>query len=339
MRKVAFKLVLALVALLMGGTAGGYWLVHAVAQWPMDAADSAQLEWTVPQGASVNRVGVLLERDGLIHNAWVWRIYVTLHRPDMPKAGRHKVARSMDVPALLRALAEKPLADEAPLTMVEGWRLKDADAFLAQAKLIEPGAYLKAAQDPKRFRIPFALAADTLEGYLFPDTYMVPLGPLDVDKLIQRQMDAFHARFVQPNTNEISRCGRTLHQLVIVASMLEREEPMPEQRSMVAGVMYKRLDANKPLGVDATSRYRLEEWNDRRAFLAALRNPDDPYNSRLRSGLPPSPIGAPGLPSLLAALRPTASAYWYYLHDAQRRVHFSRTAEEHEEYRKRYNVY
>ncbi|MCK6549951.1 endolytic transglycosylase MltG, partial [Myxococcota bacterium] len=119
----------------------------------------------------------------------------------------------------------------------------------------------------------------------------------------------------------------------------EREEPTPSLRPQVAGVLYRRLDAKTPLGVDATSRYKLAEWNDRKSFLVALRDPADTYNTRLRAGLPPGPIGAPAIESLMAALRPEKSEYWYYLHDADRNIHFSRTAEEHEAARRKYNVW
>jgi UPF0755 protein len=91
--------------------------------------------------------------------------------------------------------------------------------------------------------------------------------------------------------------------------------------------------------VDATSRYELAEWNDRKAFLKRLRDPSDPWNSRHRKGLPPGPIGSPTVESLRAALAPTKNEYWYYLHDAERRLHPSRNAQEHEALRKKYNVY
>ena len=91
--------------------------------------------------------------------------------------------------------------------------------------------------------------------------------------------------------------------------------------------------------MDATSRYTLEKWNERKPFLKKLRDPGDPYNTRLKEGLPPTPIGAPSLDSLVAALRPVKSKYWYYLHDADQNIHFARTAEQHEANRKRYNVW
>ncbi|MEE2750457.1 MAG: endolytic transglycosylase MltG, partial [Myxococcota bacterium] len=123
------------------------------------------------------------------------------------------------------------------------------------------------------------------------------------------------------------------------ASGVAREDPKDANMPVFAGVLWKRLDNRWNLGVDATSRYTLEVWNDRRAFLGKLRDSSDPYNTRLRSGLPPTPIGSPGLQALKASLAPQGSGYWYYLHDSKGQIHLSRSAKEHEAFRKRYNVY
>jgi UPF0755 protein len=331
---------LALAAISIIGAAGAWFWLDRAAKTPVDPeGKSKPTEFRVAKGATLNQVGQDLESAGLIASARVWKLYVRFHGGPSPKAGRHSVHPGMNVPELLATLSGTPLSDDVGLTMVEGWRLVDADLFLATAKVIEAGEYIRAAQEPSRFKIPFPFQGKTLEGYLYPETYMVPVGKLDVNKLIQRQIDAFAERFYLPNRAEIENSGRNLHQLVVMASMLEREEPDPALRPQVAGVLYKRLDAKTPLGVDATSRYMLADWNDRKTFLAALRDPDEPYNTRLRAGLPPSPIGSASLPSLIGALRPVAGPYWYYLHDAQRRIHFARTAEEHEENRRKYNVY
>ena len=99
------------------------------------------------------------------------------------------------------------------------------------------------------------------------------------------------------------------------------------------------MDSSWNLGVDATSRYTIDKWNDRKAFLVQLRDPSDPYNTRLRGGLPPTAIGNPAIDSLTAALSPTESEFWYYLHDSQQVLHPSRNSAEHEAYRRKYNVY
>lgn len=335
------KVAVALPVLGVAALGAGYVWLEQAARTPANptAAEQAPIELKVPKGATLTQVGKLLEEHRLIQSALVFRAFVRIHGGAAPKAGRHRVHAGMAIPELLAVLADTPLSDDVPLTMVEGWRLRDADEWLAAQKLIEVGAYTRAASEPSRFQLRFPFGGGTLEGYLYPETYMIPPGKLEVDRLIQRQLDAFAERFYAPHKEEIDRSGRSLSDLVIMASMLEREEPDPGRRPEVAGVLYKRLDARTPLGVDATSRYLLADWNDRRTFLTALRDPAEPYNTRLRAGLPPGPIGAPGVESLVAALRPVKSPYWYYLHDGERRIHFARTAEEHEENRRRYNVY
>jgi UPF0755 protein len=154
-----------------------------------------------------------------------------------------------------------------------------------------------------------------LEGMLSPETFMVPEHDFKVDAFIQRQLDLFGERF------DTSKAGeRTPYDVLIVASMLEREEPTPAQRPIVAGIIWKRLDNGWQLGIDATSHYNLADWNDRK-------------------GLPPTPIGSPSAASLDAAMSPVESEFWYYLHDSKGVLHPARNAAQHEANRKKYNVY
>ena len=336
------RVVLVLFALLALGAGAGWYTLQSAFEEPVAPDSTETFTFEVKKGATLNQVGKALAEHGVIADARLWKIYLKLEpTAPNPKAGKHEIGPAMNIPQLLEALASKPISEDVPLTMVEGWRVRDADAALAAKGLIEAGAYIAAATDPRRFSVEFALPedAETLEGYLFPETYMVAPGKLDVDKLVQRQLDAFYARFVKPNAEEISKSERSLSDLVVLGSMLEREEPKPETRPKVAGVMYNRLRNGDPLGIDATSRYTLDNWNDRRAFLKKLRDPNDPYNTRLKAGLPPTAIGAPSLPSLLAALKPEPSKYWYYLHDADANIHFAKTAAEHEANRKKYDVW
>jgi UPF0755 protein len=297
------------------------------------------LEFSVPKGATGRGLGPQLASQGLIRDTRLWRWHLFRRGHFAPKAGRHEVSPSMTMAEIATALEASPLPDDVPFVVIEGWRLRDTDAALAAAGLIKPGAYLAAASHPERFTAPFPLPRGTLEGYLYPETYRVVPGALKVEELIQRQLDTFAERFYLPQREALARSGRGLHDVVVMASMLEREEPVPDQRPLVAGILWKRVDKGYPLGVDATSRYELAEWNDRQAFLQRLRNPEDPWNTRHRKGLPPGPIGAPTEASLRAALMPRPSEFWYYLHDAERHLHPSRNAEEHEALRRKYNVY
>ncbi len=294
----------------------------------------------VPKGASGPKMPKLLHEAKLLDEVLPAQLYVKLH-PAFPKFGKHALTKGMTLAQVLEAVAQTPLADDVPVTVIEGWRLVDTDDLLAsyEPPMSAKGAYVAAASDPKRFKIPFEFSAKDLEGYLLPETYMVPAVGFEPERLIQRQLDSFNAKFAQPYADEISKSGHSLHELVIVASMLEREEPKPENRPMIAGIIYKRLAKKFPLGIDATSRYSLPDWNDRQKFLQHLRDPNDPYNTRLRPGLPAGPIGSPTLISLLAALHPVSSEWLYYLHDKNHDVHFAKNAEEHEANRKQFDVY
>lgn len=333
------KVIIALGVLALTLLGGAWFYFNQQVNQSIKPSEDTTIVFEVPKGASLLRVGKKLQAEGLIKDVLVWRVYLKQHPIQDVKAGRHKVSKSMNIPQLLGALSSVPLSDDVPLTMVEGWRLKDADEWLSKHGWIKPGEYLKAASSLDKYKIPFKIKGKTLEGYLLPETYKVEKGKLKVAKLIQRQIDAFNKRFYEAHLSEINESKRSLSDLVIMASMLEREEPKPHIRPMVAGILYKRLDAKSPLGVDATSRYLLKDWSNRRKFLAQLRNPDDPYNTRLKVGLPPTAIGAPSLKSLISALRPKANPYWYYLHDADQNIRYGKNGAEHEANRKKYNVY
>lgn len=334
------KLVVAVLLLLMLvlGAAGVFvFSLDSRANAPGPGGDDVELE--VPKGANARSVAAQLEKAGLIDDTTLFRYVVWKRGGFKLKAGKFRLSKSASAFQLADALEQSPLAEDEPFVVVEGWRLRDVDAALAAAGRADPGAYLKAASHADGYKAPFPLPDGTLEGYLYPETYNLPKGKVDVKQLVQKQLDQFAARVWTPLEADLKGGKRSLHEVVTMASMLEREEPTPANRPLVAGILWKRIDQGWPLGVDATSRYELAEWNDRKEFLVKLRDRDDPYNSRYRKGLPPTPIGAPTRVSLEAALKPTPSEFLYYLHDANKVLHPSRNAEEHEALRKQYDVY
>lgn len=302
---------------------------------PVDPSDDTEVVFEVPKGATARRVGQELVEQGLFGNELAWRVVERTHDVGCFKAGKHTLRRSMTSQELVAELCAAPLANDVPFTVLEGWRIRDVDAALTSAGLIEAGAYADIALS-KGVDAPFPIESPTYEGYLWPETYMVNADDFDPGRLITRQLETFHEKFVKHHTDFGSR---SLHDIVVMASLLEREEPSPANRPLVAGILWKRIDNGWQLGVDATSRYTIEKWNDRRAFLKQLRDPDDPYNTRINKGLPPTAIGAPTLPSLDAALNPKPSPYWYYLHDSKKNLHPARDAAEHERNRAKYDVY
>lgn len=307
---------------------------------PADPAATEAQVFTVPGGSSARSLAPKLADAGLVDSADDFVMYVRITKEGgCIKAGRHELSAAMSAGELIETMCGVPLPDDVPFTIVEGWRIREIDEALAKKGWTKPGEYAALAANPGAFTAPFPLPSDSLEGYLFPETYMVIPDKWDTKAFIQRQLDLLTERFYTPHADDIAASDRSMGEVVIMASMLEREEPKVENRPLVAGILWKRIDAGWNLGVDATSRYTLDEWNDRKAFLKKLRDPKDPYNTRLRGGLPPTAIGNPSTPSLEAALAPVESEYWYYLHDSKQDIHPSRNSAEHEAYRRRYNVY
>ncbi len=320
-----------------------WWLTGCIGaiDQPMDASSTTPVVFEVPKGASAGGLGPSLVEAGLIPDELTWKLYLKRDAAGgCLKAGRFELSPAMTMPELMAAMCGVPLVDEVQVTFVEGWRMREIDAELSRLGLIEEGTYWAAAKDPGRFDLPGGLEGLTsLEGLLLPESYSVPADGVDVEVLIQRQLDLLDTRFVQPNQAAIDASGRSLYELLIVASMLEREEPRPSNRPMVAGVMWKRLDNQWNLGIDATSRYTLADWNDRKAFSRQLNDPADVYNTRKRPGLPPTPIGNASVESMNAALNPEGSEYWYYLHDSEGNLHPGRSLAEHNALKRKYNVY
>lgn len=295
--------------------------------------DTAEVVFEVPKGSTARGLGDELVAAGLVTSESNWEWFLRLGADgSCIKAGKHRATRAMTGQQLLDALCGAPIPDDVPFTVVEGWRAKDIDAALAEKKLIEPGQYLAATESSAGYTAGWTLPSRNLEGYLLPETYLVSPERFEVRAFVQRQLDLFGDRF----GNAATLGSRTLDEVVIVASMIEREEPNPDNRKLVAGIMWKRLDAKWNLGIDATSRYTLADWNDEKAFLKQLFDPAEPYNTRLRPGLPPTAIGNPGVRSLEAALAPEVTEYWYYLHDASGTIHPSRSAAEHDALKRKY---
>lgn len=329
-----------LVILVLAVLAAGGFVMHVDAQSRAPGpGGSEDIELEVPKGANARSVGLQLTKVGLLPNTTVFRYVVWRRGGLLLKAGKFKLSPTLSPIDLAAALEKPPLAEDDPFIVVEGWRIRDVDEALVNVGRAEPGEYIKAASSRIGYTAPFTLPEGTLEGYLYPETYLLPKGRIDPRVLVQKQLDQFAVRAFGLLQADITGNKHSLHELVTMASMLEREEPVPSNRPLVAGILWKRIARGFPLGVDATSRYELKAWNDRAAFLAKLRDENDPYNTRRKPGLPPTPIGAPTFSSLEAALRPTSSEFLYYLHDSAKQLHPSRDAAEHEELRKKHSVY
>ena len=160
--------------------------------------------------------------------------------------------------------------------------------------------------------------ATRLEGYLFPDTYEFYVG-MQSSSAINKFLENFHYVQTDEMLRQAENLGLSMHDIIKVASMIEKEAANDNERSRIASVIYNRLNANMPLGIDATILYLFPEHEG--APTADMLEIDSPYNSRLYTGLPPTPVSNPGLMSILAALNPDHTNYYYYALDTQSGEH------------------
>jgi UPF0755 protein len=196
------------------------------------------------------------------------------------------------------------------VTIPEGYDRKQIAEIAKQAGL--RGDYLKASEsfkgfDPAKYG---AEGAQSLEGFLFPATYELPRRPT-VDDLVARQLDAFEQNISQVNMGYAGSKNLTTYDVLIIASMIEREVQVPKERKLVAAVIYNRLHAGMPLQIDATVRYASGNFTE--PISPSELQIESPYNTYTTPGLPPGPIGNPGLASIQAAAHPAQEPYLYYV--------------------------
>jgi uncharacterized YceG family protein len=195
--------------------------------------------------------------------------------------------------------------------MVPGETRRQFDARLRSEGV--KGSYLAATRRSPLLRLSAYGAprsTPSLEGFLFPDTYQLRV-PISIRTLVADQLNQFKRVFSRIGTGYARRHGLTAYQIVIVASIVEKEAATARDRKLVASVIYNRLKAGIPLGMDSTTRYEFNDYTKplTDSQLAAR----SPYNTRLNQGLPPTPIDSPGLSSLQAAAHPPATNYLYFV--------------------------
>ena len=291
------------------------WLVNAFAQ-PFGGDGTGSVTVTIPEGASSGKIGDVLADAGVVDSGFIFSVRASLSgaRGDL-RSGRHVLRRDMSYGAAIDALSAKPTdAESAPVinvTIPEG-RTRREIAAIAEKSGLE-GSYMDAtAKAPADFSLRrYGAPADsTLEGFLFPATYELRDAASSAT-LRNRQLDAFRSNFAKVDMTAARRRNLDAYDVLIIASMVEREARVAKERPIIASVIQNRLRERLPLGIDATIRYATNNWS-KPLTQSELRR-DSPYNTRLHRGLPPTPIGNPGLASIKAAANPADRDYLFYV--------------------------
>ncbi|HMT04846.1 MAG TPA: endolytic transglycosylase MltG [Solirubrobacterales bacterium] len=266
----------------------------------------------VPSGDSVGQIGDLLAEKGVISNATLFEIRATMSgkRGEL-NHGVHRFREDMSYSAAINELTRTTSKRTISVTIPEGLSRSETADVVEAAGL--PGDYMAATVRFKGFNPDEYGAqgrAKNLEGFLFPATY--ELKPTaEVEDLVGQQLQAFRDNIAGVNLRYAKSKNLTVYDVLTIASMVEREVSVPSERKTVAAVIYNRLKMGEPLGIDATLRFALDNWTE--SLTESDLATDSPYNTRLNGGLPPGPIGNPGLASIEAAARPEKTDVWLYV--------------------------
>lgn len=282
----------------------------------------ATVEVVIPQGSSAADIGQLLEEKGVVRSALGFEVVARLDgRGQHIQAGRYELRRGLSARAALAVLEKGATAEFVRVTFPEGSWLTDFATRLAEATDISAANFLGLATSGEIRSTLQPDTVDTLEGLLFPSTYQV----VEEDTgrtVIKRLVTEFERRVAALDFSRAKAKGLSRYEAVIVASMIEAEARVPQDRPKIAEVIYNRLEKGMRLEIDATIHYAL--GRHKRVLTASDLEVRSPYNTRMHYGLPPTPIGAPGLASLTAALNPAEGDLLYYVvKDCQGRHAFS----------------
>ncbi len=314
-----------LLVLLLVGAGVGYGR-HQYQQRLTAVGAGAPRLFQVKRGETVAEVGRRLAGERLIRDAAAFRRRARERElATRLQAGWYQVTPAAGVDAILDLLSSGKVSTRK-VTFPEGLRLEEAAERCAAAGFGPAGEYRRlATTEAGRFNLAGLPAGATLEGYLFPDTYLLPMDA-GVRELVQAQVNRFVKVFGEVSAGApATRHSR--HELVTIASLIEEEVRVDEERAKVAGVIENRLRRDMRLEFCSTVIYALGEHRDR--LLYRDLRVDSPYNTYRRAGLPPGPIASPGRASLAAALRPARHDYLFYVLTADGRHLFSRTGSEH----------
>ncbi|MFW5640749.1 MAG: endolytic transglycosylase MltG, partial [Thermodesulfobacteriota bacterium] len=220
------------------------------------------------------------------------------------------------------------------LTVPEGYTIQQIDSLAAEAGLLKPGVLFAAATDAEFVRKQ-GIEAETLEGYLFPDTYHFPKG-VTAETLIQTMLDHFYSVFSGDWKERAEALDLSIHEVVTLASIIEKETGVPEERPLIASVFHNRLKRKMRLQSDPTVIYGAENYEGdlTRQHLDTA----TPYNTYRTAGLPPGPIANPGEASLRATLFPAESNYLYFVSRGDSTHQFSTNLADHNRAVRKYQL-
>ncbi len=321
--------VLMVLILIVGIFFAGGTLAYMSAIGPVDVNDSDQIYVKVPAGYGTIQIANLLDTNGLLKNKNAFRVYARINGLDgKMKEGEYYLSRSMSVAEIAERIVKGQVIQYS-FTIPEGYTVRQIAATLAEKGYVNEEKFLTIART-ETFDIPFDTfhpnLIEPLEGYLYPDTYSYARG-MDERAIIRMMVENFKKNVSSEMVNRSSEIGYSMQEIITIASLVEREARMPNERKIVASVIYNRLKINMRLQLCASVMYILPE--PKSVLLYSDLEIDSPYNTYRNGGLPPGPVSNPGKASIEAALYPDNTPYYYFVARNDGSHVFTRTLAEH----------
>ncbi|TAN63362.1 endolytic transglycosylase MltG [bacterium] len=281
---------------------------------------------TVPKGASLNETALNLKKTGLIKSPLSLTIPARfLGASRRVKAGEYELTASMSPFEILSMFIRGKIRTKT-VTIPEGYNLQEIAEALKDARLLTDESEFIARAYDKRLITSLGIEGDSLEGYLFPDTYVFAAGTV-VDEILIRMAEKFKTVYLNELDAEARKKNMSMKSVVTLASLIEKEAASSEERPLISAVFHNRLRKRIKLQSDPTAVYTLKDFSGtitRKHLLAKT-----PYNTYVIYGLPPGPIASPGKASLRAAMRPAKEDYLYFVSKNNGTHEFSKNLEEH----------
>jgi UPF0755 protein len=299
-----------------------------------ETSEGTAKEILIPRGSSIASVSNLLLKEEVVPNATVFKWVLRLTGGSrFVRAGEYRFKTDMSYLGALNVLyREEPIVHQ--ITVPEGWSIRQIAEILSVQKLVDKNRFLNLALHPTA-PTRYKLSSPTLEGFLYPDTYT--FSRLDgEERIIERMVAQFFHKYDDTLKRKAAEIGWPLEKVVTLASIIEKETGLAEERPIISSVFHNRLKKKMRLQSDPTTIYGIEAFNGNLTRADLLRH--TPYNTYKIPALPPGAIANPGLGALKAVLFPANTEYFYFVADGTGRHIFSKTYNEHQRHVNNYQV-
>ncbi len=306
--------------------------------------DSKEIIFTIKENDTYSTISNRLEEEGLINSKFIYKLYLKLNPPSGSlKVGDYYLRKNMSIKEIISTLSGKAISNDIVITFKEGKNMRYIASLIAENtnnteedvfKLLSDKEYLNELIKEYWFIDESILNSKLyypLEGYLYPNTYNFKSKDVTVKEIFKTLLDEMEKR-IEPYKKDIQSSKYTFHELLTMGSVVELEAKNTNDRAIVASVFYNRLNSNMSLGSDVTTYYAAKVDMSERDLYQAELDSVNPYNTRSVSmvgKLPVGPICNPSISSIVAAIKPASTSYYFFVADKNGKVYYTKTNEEH----------